>query len=310
MNEKKWLLLWIINSIIIVLGLIIVLRVFQIPLRFSNSISYDAKLNFIKNTELLKSADTVVVGSSMALNNINGVYLEENGQHIKQVANIASWGLQSSEVLQLVQLINLQKIKYVIYSTQYIDFNKYVLKSINENEVKKFIDNEFSIYPYFNTLMTLNGNILRYLNYKKLYFNKKSYKYLNFDKTGSINLDFGKKYIDMTRWDTNRKLKYKLDIKCFESLISLSILAKENNITLIVLTTPYRKSVLEKNKVLSKIFYKYISILKKLSEKYNFIYLNAHNILNLSDAYFVDKEHLNKQGSKILSQAILKNCKL
>ena len=48
----------------------------NIPYRFSNSISYDAKISFLKrNKEKLINADTIVIGSSMGLNNIDSEYL-------------------------------------------------------------------------------------------------------------------------------------------------------------------------------------------------------------------------------------------
>lgn len=67
-----------------------------------------------------------------------------------------------------------------------------------------------------------------------------------------------------------------------------------------------RKSVLSSNSDLLTTFNKYTETLKSLSSKHKFIYINVHKELNLSDSYFIDKDHLNKDGATLVSNTIIK----
>lgn len=307
MSSKKWITIWSLIPIILITFSLLGISIFSLPLRFSNSISYDVKLNFMKDYELMNQSNTVVVGSSMALNNINGIKLEDSSKKINKVANISSWGLQTSEVLQLIKLINLDKVDYIIYSTQYIDFQYDRLKNIDESEVEKYLNNQFTIYPYTTTIKSLISNLSNNINYDSIYMNPNKYRYLDFDRTGSINFTFDSKYIIKSRWESNYKDTYNLSEKCFEDLVKLSKISEVYNIKLIVITTPMRESILLNNSTLLSVFNKYTKTLESLSSKHKFIYINAHKELNLSDNYFVDKTHLNKDGATLVSSNIIKH---
>ena len=84
MSYKKWIVVFVGVIFINIVAISIFIYSHHIPLRFTNSISYDAKLNFLHKTNCLKDADTIVVGSSMALNNISGITLEDNSSKIKK----------------------------------------------------------------------------------------------------------------------------------------------------------------------------------------------------------------------------------
>ena len=118
MTGTKWISLVMTFMVILFLStillIVIVTKKFDLPFRFSNSISYDVKLNFLnKHKNLLKNSKTIVIGSSMALNNIDSKYLEKTEKFEKTV-NLSSWGLQVSEVFQLLKIIDLTDKKYVV----------------------------------------------------------------------------------------------------------------------------------------------------------------------------------------------------
>jgi hypothetical protein len=209
-------------------------------------------------------------------------------------------------VLQLIKLIELGNIKYLIYSTQYYDFKKSVLKNIDENEVKKYLNNQFTLYPYITTIKGLGNNLSNNIRYRSIYFNPNKYTYLNFDRTGSVNFTFNPEFIEQSRWGSKYKKKYNLSSQCFEDLIELNQISKNHDIKLIVITTPMRETILHGNRDLLNIFNEYTNKLKYLSNRYGFTYINTHKILNLSDKYFVDKTHLNTDGATLVSREIIK----
>lgn len=290
---------------ILTIGAIFILtNKFEQPFRFSNSISYDVKLLFLhNNNKLLNESNTIVIGSSMALNNIDSSELITNSKY-NSVINVSSWGLQVPEVYQLLRLLDLSNKKYIIYSTQYIDFQYDIEKNIDDNEVKKYIYNQFSFYPYVSTLNSFILNINNMINYDEQYKDKNLYSYLVYDQNGDINFNFDNdRYINKNRWSDIEEST--LNMKNFDTMIKLNHFLKTKNIELIVITTPLRKEIIN-NPVISHNFNIYTNTLESLSHKYNFKYLNTHNILDLDDSYFVDKSHLNYLGAKKVTQLIEK----
>lgn len=273
------------------------------PIRLTSSISYDSKLMFLKNNDILKKADTIVIGSSMGLNNIDSSTLEKSNQIIF-TGNLSSWGLAPDEVEKLLELVDLQNIKTIIYSTQYLDFNLYSSKKINYKEISYFLNNQFSIYPYLKTLKGIKKNFSIYLFWGKKHLNKNKYNFLGFDKNGDININLDKKHISKPRWSHISK-PFVTKEQSIQSLINISNLAKKNNIKLIVITTPFRKSLLEQNSSFSNFFTKHTKQLKSLSMQHDFTYINTHQKLHLSDSYFIDSSHLNYNGAKLVSQEII-----
>lgn len=304
MHSKKWIVLWFLSFLTLTSIVLIIIKLSDVPLRFSSSISYDAKLNFLHDNQLINRSDTLVVGSSMAINNVDAKSLEENSNTLHNVINLASWGLQSADVTQLIQLIDLKKIKYIVYSTQYVDFYKYQKKDIDEEEVKKYINREFSYYPYLRTIEVFFNNIDTYINFKKIYEDKNRCSYLNFDKRGSVLLDINNQFIIKDRWFKDHKNEVTLSDKSLNELLLLNSLAKKNNIKLIVITSPIKEAYLNKSDKIRKVFNEYVTRLKRLSEENDFLYYNANDQLKLTDSYFVDGIHLHKRGAEVYSRNI------
>lgn len=306
MTKQYWVKLWLI--LILSSFIILFLSIFYFsnngrPLRFTNSLSYDAKLNFIRNNKLLDKADTLVIGSSMGLNNINGEILEKSDK-IKFVLNASSWGLNTNEIFELLQALDLKKIKTVIYPQQYFDFEQFSSKNINKTEIKDFLSGKFIFKPYLETFQTLNNNLDTYIFWKSKALNEKKYDYLGFDKNGDINLDLEKKFINQKRWIKYSKNSV-TDERNIKVLIKMNDYLKERNINFLVVTTPHRIEILNKDKQFQSFFSNFINRLEKLSKKYGFMYLNLHDKLMLNDSYFIDSSHLNIYGAKAVSSEIV-----
>jgi hypothetical protein len=311
MKAKKWITIYFLFIITVVISLQSILIYNKIPPRFSNSLSYDAKLNFIHNGKLLENADTLVIGSSMSLNNISGIALEDDSIKIKKVANIASWGLSSEESLKFLQLINLKKIKYIIYSTEYDDFtDRKQEKDIDIKNAIAYLDNEFVLKPYLKRFSTAYKNIKNYFFYKKIYLNPNSYTSLLFDRTGSVNFTFSQEYYNKERWNSTREYDDELSQKSFESLKKMVDIANAHNIKMIVTTSPVRLAFLKTHPIAQKKMLSYVKELKKLSKEKSFIYINAHEILQLDDSCFLGATHLNKSGATLFSKIILQKSKI
>jgi len=309
MKAKKWIL---ISSLLFILFISISLSFtfflvrHGVPLRFSESLSYDAKLNFIHNERLLEGADTLVIGASMALSDVSGLTLQED-KKIQKVANISSWGLHCSDVLRQLNMIDLNNIKYIIFATQFLDFddNRYCA-NINTERVQAFMAGKSSIISYFSTMETVLPQFMSYVRYKTLYMDPYTYEYLDFDKSGSALYRVNNFKIIQERWDDFKEQGCSLDNNSLKDLKNIAKLAKENKIDLIVITTPIREQVLKKYPKKVLCFKEYLKRMEQLSVKDSFQYLNIHQTLHLTDHYFVDKIHLNQDGAELVSKEILR----
>jgi len=278
------------------------------PFRFSDSISYDAKIGNIKdNIDLYNKASCLIVGSSVGLNNIDSETIESLTD-IEVVFNVSSWGLKSSEVLQLLKLLDLDSKKCIIYAAQHTAFDKKRTKIINEFEIKKYINKSFSFYPYYKTMSSLLENIGQYINWRDIYMNKNSYKYLGFDKRGDVNYEFGGYHIDKDRWNDPGKTS-ELSDESYQELLNINAYLSNKDIDFYFVRTPYREEVLNADEILYDEFRRFGVVLEELAGKYSFKFVDSHKLL-LDDSHFVDKSHLNKKGAIQVSKLISVHIKM
>lgn len=309
MKNKTWILVAIslfLLSMTFALMFTLYLVRQGVPLRFSNSISYDAKLNFIHNTRLLDKADTLVVGASMALSDVSGVTLEED-KRIGKVANISSWGLHSSDILRQLEMIDLSHVKTIIFATQFLDFDDNTPRAdIDQACVKRYLSNKFDPLPYVMTMETILPEFMTYVRYKTIHMDSQTYSYLDFDTSGSaLYANEGFKILKF-RWDDFKAKKCQLIDSSFTDLDKIAEIAKRHDIRLIVITTPIREEVLSSHPPQKRCYQEYVSRLSSMSDGGSFDYLNINASLRLQDNYFVDKIHLNIDGAKRVSQEILR----
>ena len=116
MNSKLWLKSWLtLFFIFIINSFIFIFYIYNyknVPLRFTNSISFDAKLSFLKKSEKLNDVEILIIGSSMGLNNINSIVLSQNLGN--KILNLSSWGLKTNEIYEFLKILDLSKIKKII----------------------------------------------------------------------------------------------------------------------------------------------------------------------------------------------------
>lgn len=307
---------WIKCWLIVTLSIFLLLNVFTFlaiqegaPYRFTSSLSYDAKISFIRKKFLsgeFTNVDTIVIGSSMGLNNINSQAIEEQSNHIHRVLNMSSWGLNTDDALELLMNIDLSKIKQVIYIAQYDDFTTNgdkVRFGQDMNSIKAFWSDDNIIGPYFQLLKVLPSKLKRYLLWKKYYADETQYRNLAFNENGDVGLNIKGKNINTSRYNEFPFPAYLPDNK-YTPLIDMSNYLKQKNIPLIIARTPYRLPLLTANESLNDVFLSFSAKVAALAENEGFTYIDVHNELKLTDAYFADKSHLNNDGAILISKFI------
>lgn len=305
MKIMNWLKIWFLGFAFLFIGSFCLIWYLNhsknVPLRFTNSISFDAKLFYIKESKKLDNVEILIIGSSMGLNNINTEILA-SGINNENILNISSWGLKVHEIFDLLKLIDLSKVKKIIYINQYFDFYGESINEYDKETVKKYLHNEFDLIPYLNTFHTFTDNFKDYIEWKKRYININNYNNLKFNKYGDVNLFIDEDHNNLKRWNEvtdTQKLK-----NHFDSLENMIIYLNEKGIELLFITTPYREQFFSIDKF-SNQYDKYLKKILDLNNVYNFEYINLQNRLNLSDNFFADSSHLNFLGANLVAEELV-----
>jgi len=280
------------------------------PIPITNRISLDAKIGFIKNRVDRDRVDTIIVGSSIGLNNVAGEVLEKSSKIIDRVLNLSVYEATSPQIEQVLELTPLfPNLKRVIYSAQFSDF-AYAgrLKDFDSRFIIDYISGNLSIKDitsfYFRSCQNIFFCIKRQWSWGREHQNSNQFTYLGFDKTGSVPLGIYGDDIIKSRWEnphSDRESDY-----AFRALDEIAKKLKEKRIKLIFVMQPYREPLVKKFKHLKPTMERFESRVKSILDRSGGEFLNLHKRLHLKDIYFADRSHLNGKGAVISSGEIAK----
>ena len=278
------------------------------PIPLTGHISLDAKLKFIREHIEPDEIDTLIIGSSLALNNIQGVYLEKSSIKCNKVLNLSAYGVSTLQAEQLMQLSDaFPNLERIIYSTQYSDFphGKKVFLDYKPKLLMNYMTNKLNPVEY--QLLTLKSCkdisfcIKRQEKWEEEHGKNNKFSYLGFDATGSAPLNIYGKDIIMHRW--NNPHPGIMSPESFRALDRMSKKAKESGINFYLVQQPYRGELAKRKKIKDALDY-FASKCTEILSKNSGIFLSLHETLHLSDEYFADRTHLNDKGSIIAAEAI------
>jgi len=272
------------------------------PAYFSNSVSFNEKIEFLKNKDLNK-LQIVSVGSSMTLNNINSKIILEDFDK-DQYINFGSWGFQISNSGEFLKnmMFAMPNLKYVIISTNLIDFSDWQAIKIKDfNKIRFYLTSKldlntikiplfFNINYYFKNAATNKARNER----------KNSYQNLLYDDCGGITLEIDKEHVDKKNWNKDVS-DYKIIEKELDSLRSLCNYLHTKNIKLILSYSPVRKGIFTKEKYLTNDIEK----IKIIVESKKHIFINSYDNGMWDDSLFVDSFHFNRIGTEIYTAFIM-----
>ena len=279
----------------------------QYPLPITNRISFDAKLKFIRENINPDSVDTLIVGSSIGLNNIQGTYLQKASKKCKKVLNLSVYEATTLQVEQLLELVDaFPNLKRIIYSAQYSDFpHLHVFSDYNPKFLIKYIRNELNFFEEEKTRLRACNNIFfcinRALEWKEKHMRNNQFEYLGFDESGSVPLHIYGKDILSHRWRLPQPGI--MHAKSFEAVLHIAKRLEKRNIKFYLAHQPYRQPLYQKyKKVRDAMTYfdkRIMDIFKQAKGK-----LIVLQKLHLNDDYFSDRTHLNDKGSILTAEAI------
>lgn len=276
----------------------------------TNSISFDAKLKYIKERNI-KQTDILAIGSSMTLNNLSSTIIKDS-LHMSYF-NFASWGLQMKDIDQLaINYIPKYKPKYIIVVSSIMDFTNDELSASIQNylNTSQNIKDNFEAYFYiknFNSLAEIRGRKIELAKCASIDTN--DYSSLHFDKWGGVLLRMSKKSFSLKRWNDHSPFPTKFTTSHYQALMSLSSLLKDRHIKFIFVQSPIKLQYTNTLSSQQSIENHFVNC-KKIVEKYGGIYLNFHGIKEFSnDSLFVDQYHLSSVGATIFTRKLTHSLK-
>ncbi len=282
----------------------------EYPLPFTSRISFDAKIQFVRDKIDVEKIDTIIVGSSIGLNNVNGVALEEASKRAKHVLNLSVYESSPVQVEQMLQLIDIfPNLKRIVYSAQFSDFQHassfrdYQPKWIGLYMAKK-------LTPVAEAKFLLEASKdLAFLQKRKNEWHQKhgqsnKFTYLGFDRTGSVPLEIYGKDIIPSRWNNPHGTLYVQ--QAFAALDRMTKLASKKGIVFYMVQQPYRPELVQKHAHVLLNLKIFLDRLHKIVPKNGGYILSLFQTLPLEDTYFADRSHLNAKGSVLAAQAIAK----
>ena len=278
------------------------------PIPITNRISLDAKITFIKENIDINSVDTIIVGSSIGLNNVQGETLQKSSTKANSVLNLSVYEATPPQIEQILELTHsFPNLKRIIYSAQYSDFAyEGKMKDYNSTFINSYLQNTLSIKEklsfYFKSCQNIFFCINRAWNWRDKYQQNNQFTYLGFDSTGSVPLHIYGDDIIASRWQ--RPHSDKQNSRDFEALDRMSQRAKKENIEFIFVVQPYRQALIDKFSHVAPTMLSFAQKAKGIMKKNGGNFLDLHSYLKLKDNYFADRSHLNNNGSVVSSRAL------
>ena len=278
------------------------------PIPLIDHISFDAKMQFIREHIDINKIDTIVVGSSLALNNVQGAYLEKNSNKCQHVLNLSVWSVDAPQVEQLLKLTEgFSNLKRIIYTGQFTSFNfANEFKNFDGDFIKRYISHELNPIEYsifiLNACKDISFCAQRQRTWAQEHGRNNTFGYLGFDHTGSVALNIHGKDIVQKRWtktDGATQNPYAL-----KTLSRIAKMAYDRKVRFYFIQQPYRQAQIDKFEHIQKIMKTFPKQTIKILNEYDGIFFNLHEKLHLNDDFFADRSHLNDKGSKVVAEEI------
>jgi hypothetical protein len=243
--------------------------------------------------------EILIVGNSHAHYGIDPKYFTKSAYNMAYVSQTFLY----DKKLILKYLPLLKNLKFVIISLDY--FTLYAgFEETRDFFYYHYYDINLHNRSYFNQNLSYFFYVFSPAPAVKLLLNKSGDFFVNgdafengwqgLDSTNHTSLTEKAGKIEAEHFDDviNSSKEHSYICSEFESLIEL---LKEKNITPVIVSTPCYKYVTQylDNKILKE----NLSLVNKLKEKYNLVYLNSLNDTSFKADDFYDCDHLNKFGS-------------
>lgn len=278
------------------------------PPNFSNSYSYNEKMEFVRKTSI--RPDVIAIGSSMSLNNLDSETITKRLQ-TDSYLNLSSWGMSLKDIYSLLKLQSeIHKPHTLIMSSGIVDFQE-VDKSVDYTTLEEYLrSNDKEEILFHLECFNLKYYISKFKYAKFVRSSIHEYEYLGYDKYGAVNFNGKDFHIDSSRWNRDYMNFGSIETSYYSHLDSITTFCKNNNISLLFLESPYRKGLYSKfdTEKLGRLN-AHIQKVESIVNKDDHEFINANEVI-WDDSLFVDGTHLNAIGAKLFTEYCLNKLKL
>ena len=274
--------------------------------RYSNSISFNEKIDFMKTKDISK-IEYISIGSSMTLNNIDSeIIVDHLGSNY---INLGSWGFKISNSSEFLEKMTdfFPDLKAVIISASFVDFTTGTWSAeVNYSLLRADLKYGLDILSYFLSpdLKYLRDNSRSNNKLKK---KKNMYSSLAFDEYGGCILDIDSDKINNERW-VNDISKFNIDESELRSLEILLKFLRKKNIQAVFAIPPQRRGMINDTNIIT--INEKIKKIQTVVEENSGIFVNSFGFGAWDDSLFVDYAHLNKTGAARFTDSLIWKSKL
>ena len=253
----------------------------------SNNLSFNDKLRFASQ----KESECLSIGSSITLNNLHSQTVIDRLQP-RSYLNLASWGLTTKITFILFKIYSeMHNPKTVIVMSNIVDYQTTML-DFNSSDTKNYLKNKNSFLFHIKHF-ELKYYLKNFAFYEKVKNTRKVYSSLDYDDYGGVNFD-NEFQINEKRWN-NLFSHIEIDTLNYIYLDSLCRYAKNHDIELIYLQSPFRKGLLDS--INSPLLEKHTKLIDTIITKNNQIFIDGNKQV-WNDTLFTDAIHFNLSGAK------------
>jgi hypothetical protein len=309
MQAKQYLKYFFVCSLLIFFTVFAYMVYFntKYPIPVTDRISFDAKLKFVRDQVDPDKIDTVIIGSSIGLNNLLGTEMENHSSSMENVLNLSVYGATALESEQLMQLTEaFPRLSRVIYSAQYSDMpHVRTFKSYHPKTLVKYMRHELDPISYASLFFHACSNLFFCYERQKKWHSKHMrnnvFESLVFDSSGSVPLHIYGKDIIGHRW----RLPHPgiMHVQSFQAIERMAKWAKEVGFHFYVVHQPYRLQLYQEHQSVREAMHYFDIHVKEAISKYGGDLITVQP-LGLDNRYFADRTHLNDKGSTVVSKYV------
>ena len=272
--------------------------------QFTGNLSFDQKLFFLRQHP--PQADkplTLVVGSSMALNNLDTDLI--TGANNGATLNLGVWGMSLHDTGKLAaQFEGLYPVDEIILSTQFFE--------MRDDPRTNFVISDAALQAYLSEPGPLAGIAYRDFyqalrtrqNWPRKYANPESYMNLSFTRTGAIPLPIPHEAIDPSRWNPPEKFQSAC-VNCMKEIDTLCRKTRAQGLPFTAVMPPLTHWIRENRPEIKAIYDDRKDRLRAVLKQCNGGFFDAAAWGDFDDSCFADFAHLNAEGMKRMTSVFV-----
>jgi hypothetical protein len=303
-HARRWLVVFFgtLTSFAFLTVAVLLAEIDRLPApQLTTNLSFNEKMRWAREALVEGKCDTLVLGSSMALNSLDTAELARKGY--LPAANLGAWGLGVIANRRLIDLVlNLCTPKRIIYPFYYGDFGPVGGTDFDPVNLKLYLHTRgASSVPFYMRGITL---VQLWRDYWTLAMYRRSgagaYTNLGFDEAGAALLSCSNFQRDAGRWDGFMSRTVHISPEAMQAFVGIIAVAREHGIPLTVMETPMRGAARDALEVDLAALRARVSVAVHDG--------GAHFVpapADMSDDMFADYAHLNRCGAAVWTQVAL-----